>query len=87
VADRWQAKLARPIVMKDGTNLGTLAEAGRRLANRRTIALVNGLLYYEREAGVASMTTIQADLRLCIWMATTNAALMVAGLVKLLLCH
>jgi hypothetical protein len=35
MADHWQAKLARPIVMKDGTKLGTLAEAGRRLANRR----------------------------------------------------
>jgi hypothetical protein len=27
-ADRWQAKLSRPIVMRDGTKLETLAEAG-----------------------------------------------------------
>jgi hypothetical protein len=26
--DRWPAKLARPIVMRDGTRLETLAEAG-----------------------------------------------------------
>jgi hypothetical protein len=26
--DRWQAKLSRPIVMRDGTKLKTLAEAG-----------------------------------------------------------
>lgn len=29
MADRWQAKLARPIVMRDGTKLETLAEAGQ----------------------------------------------------------
>ena len=28
MADRWQAKLARPIVMRDGTKLETLGEAG-----------------------------------------------------------
>jgi hypothetical protein len=28
MADRWQAKLSRPIVMRDGTKLQTLAEAG-----------------------------------------------------------
>jgi hypothetical protein len=28
MADRWQAKLSRPIVMRDGTKLKTLAEAG-----------------------------------------------------------
>jgi poly(3-hydroxybutyrate) depolymerase len=28
MADRWQAKLSRPIVMRDGTKLETLAEAG-----------------------------------------------------------
>jgi hypothetical protein len=27
--DRWQAKLSRPIVMRDGTKLETLAEAGQ----------------------------------------------------------
>jgi hypothetical protein len=28
MADRWQSKLSRPIVMRDGTKLETLAEAG-----------------------------------------------------------
>jgi hypothetical protein len=28
MADRWSAKLARPIVMRDGTKRETLAEAG-----------------------------------------------------------
>ena len=28
MADRWQAKLSRPIIMRDGTKLETLAEAG-----------------------------------------------------------
>jgi hypothetical protein len=28
MANRWQAKLSRPIVMRDGTKLDTLAEAG-----------------------------------------------------------
>jgi hypothetical protein len=28
MADRWQAKIARPIVMRDGTKLKTLAKAG-----------------------------------------------------------
>jgi hypothetical protein len=28
MADRWQANLPRPIVMRDGTKLETLAEAG-----------------------------------------------------------
>jgi hypothetical protein len=28
MADRWQAKLSRPIVMRDGTKLETLGEAG-----------------------------------------------------------
>jgi hypothetical protein len=28
MANRWQAKLSRPIVMRDGTKLETLAEAG-----------------------------------------------------------
>jgi hypothetical protein len=28
MADRWPAKLARPIVMRDGTKFETLAEAG-----------------------------------------------------------
>jgi hypothetical protein len=29
MADRWPAKLSRPIVMRDGTRLETLAEAGQ----------------------------------------------------------
>jgi hypothetical protein len=29
MADRWQTKLSRPIVMRDGTRLETLAEAGQ----------------------------------------------------------
>jgi hypothetical protein len=28
MADRWQAKLSRPIIMRNGTKLKTLAEAG-----------------------------------------------------------
>jgi hypothetical protein len=28
MADRWQAKLSRPIVMRDGTKLETLGDAG-----------------------------------------------------------
>jgi hypothetical protein len=29
MGDRWQAKLARPIIMRDGTKIETLAEAGQ----------------------------------------------------------
>jgi hypothetical protein len=79
MADRWQAKLSRPIVMRDGTKLETLAEAGQfilalpeafqhRNSWTKAAELLMEAAMHEGDVGAATEAIERAGFMQFIWM-------------------
>jgi hypothetical protein len=82
MADRWQAKLSRPIVRRDGTKLETLAEAGAFILalpegfkERNSWQHATGLLMeaalHEGDIGAATEAIERAGFMQFMWMPGT----------------